>query len=281
MAAPMLAYQSACGCVELPETDDLSPPLAQSRRDARTVPFRHRGVNRRGACPWLGRPVNSVDGNDQLYDSATQSVTVFADWTGAEWLGWGDLPAEPEVCALGVDIPTCVQPRSLTLQVGADTVTIDVSLLWQAIPSSLVGNAYEPTLVEVKIAAHPSGTLVLQIRDADTALPVLMVARSLPETAASNDTWDFEPFAISRGDTFCRTEPDACNVSLSAGDLAITAGDQSWDVAAMEIANIDAAGIPYSVLHRYLFEPERMGPSDCDLPEVLHKSFAIVQRAGQ
>jgi hypothetical protein len=218
----------------------------------------------------------TVDGNRDLYDASSDTVSVFADWTSARWLGWGELPELPQVCQSGVDIAPCIAPRPLMLEVGADLVSVEISMPWQNIPLYLIDRVAEPTDVEVRIAPHPTGTLVLQIRDVATSNPVLMVVRTLPELVAQDGAWDFGPFTFSAGELQCRTTPDDCNLSFAARNLAVSTTERfEVDTLAEVVTEVD--GTPYAVLHDYLYQRERMGPSDCPATEVPKKTFALVQ----
>jgi hypothetical protein len=224
----------------------------------------------------------SVEGYDQLYDAKSQTVAVFAEWTAAQWLGWQDLDVETTRCPFidGQPIfifpsPPCPAPRQLTLQVGQQTFHVNVSLHWEVL-SELAA----PTDVEVRIVADPSGTLVFQVRDTATGLPVVMVVESLPSAAVAAAEWEFAPFTFAAGERLCFTEPSDCRWGFSPLGLQVKTADAEQTVEPLHFATIDVGGSLFTVLHAYLFDRYDTGDHACSSPAAPRRSFALIAAKG-
>lgn len=217
----------------------------------------------------------SVEGYDELYDGQSGLVAVFADWTAATWLGLEDL-GERESCPPVERLPSCPYPQQLSLDVDGQTIRLDLTLQWNATFSGLA----EPTEVEVRIVAHPTGTLVLQIREAGTAQPVLMVVSTLEAGiggSAADSVWEFPPYTFSAGSRLCGTELDLCGWTFSPLGLNVTAEDAEWAFEPLRTGFFGVDGDVYNVTNGYIFErfiPEEVGCAGVYLPR---QTFAIVR----
>ncbi len=216
----------------------------------------------------------SVEGFDQLYDEATRQVAVFPEWTRAEWVGWED-PAEPANCfpfapRYEVDCPSA---RPLVLQVEDQVFRILVTLHWQ----SWIAETVTPSEVEVRIVAHPSGSLILQIRDVATQLPVVMVVRSETDASGVDAPWEFSPFTFSAGEALCQTPADECNWTFAARGLAIETPEVHWTLAPFDRADLGARNVHYAALHGYIFRQEYVASEACSDRFVPRQNFALLQ----
>lgn len=216
----------------------------------------------------------SVEGFDRLYDEETRQVAVFPQWTRAEWIGWEE-PAEPANCLPLVPRFEfdCPSARPLVLQVEDQVFRILITLHWQ----SWIEETVAPSEVEVRIAAHPSGSLVLQIRDVATELPVVMVVRSESEASGLNAAWEFFPFTFSPGEPLCQTAAGACNWTFAARGLAIETPEVHWTLDPLERAQLGARQVNYAALHGYIFEQGYVAPEACSERFVPRQNFALLQ----
>ncbi len=223
----------------------------------------------------------SVEGYDQLYDAGTEAVAVFPEWTAADWVGWEAQSTETAVCPridgqrIYVFPAPCPAARTLVLRVAEQTFRVNVSIHW-----SLVTDPFSPTQVDVRIVAHPSGSLVLQIRDSDTGQPVVMVVQSLPEAMPGTSSWEFSPFTFTSGDKLCFTEPGECRWMFSPLALHVTATDVDQTIEPLHSATVAVGAAPYAVLHAYIYERNETGEHACVSPYKPRQSFALMQRQG-
>ncbi len=224
----------------------------------------------------------AVQGYPDLYDPQTKTVAVFADWTTAAWGGWEDLPVEDTFCAPipGEFIPfpstfSCPAPKQLKLSVGNQTFHVQVTAHWPQ-----VATLAAPTNVEVRIAAHPSGTLVLQIREAVTDQPVVMVVQSLADAPSVATPWEFAPFTFTEGAELCRTAPGACGWSFSPMGLVVsTEGMEDVVVEPLNYRPVEARGVTYNVFHWGIFERVDQSENACSSPYTPRQSFVVLARA--
>jgi hypothetical protein len=229
----------------------------------------------------------SVEGYDDLYDEPTQTVAVFAEWTAAQALGWEVLPEdpEPERCPFidGLPLyifpsPPCPRARVLVLEAGQETFRVHVTLHWEFLTAPFV-----PANVEVRIVPHPSGTLVLQIRDSATGLPVVMVVQTLPgtrsETPSAESPWELAPFSFTPGERLCFTEPSDCRWRFAPLGLDVSAGGAEQTVEPLHVADVEVDGALFTVLHGYFYGRYESGEHACVAPYSPLQSFALI--AGQ
>jgi len=221
----------------------------------------------------------TVEGYPELYDAQSQTVAVFSDWTAAVWGGWQTVATESEFCGSidGVFYPTvatCPQPKQLVLQAGAQTFRVNVTLHWPSVDTLAA-----PTNVEVRIVAHPSGSLVLQVRDAATDLLVVMVVQTLPGATAVDAPWELAPFTFTQGEELCRTLPGTCGWSFSALGLAVSAAGVDESVEPLYYKNVDTGGVTYTVYHGAFFNRTDVSDHACSAPYAPRRNFAVFAKS--
>lgn len=217
----------------------------------------------------------AVEGYDSLYDPQSQSAAVFADWTRAVWLGWEE-PADADFCP-GVPparyLPNCPAPRPLVLEVDGEVVRLDVTIHWD--PAVEVTTT--PAEVDVRISPHETGTMVLEVKDAATELPVLMVVTSLPEASGAEGGWELAPFSFTPGEVMCTNSPDSCNWTFSGVQLDVTTDEAQVSLNPLGYARMSAGGADYGVFYDYILKPDTVTGVACPGEFSWHQNFAIVQ----
>jgi len=222
----------------------------------------------------------SVEGYADLYDEQTETVAVFADWTAAVWGGWQDVPFESEFCApiTGAFLPSfasCPSPKQLVLDVGGQTFRINVTAHWPA-----ATDLAAPTNVDVRIVAHPSGTLVLEVRDAATDLPVFMVVQTLPGAASIEAPWEFAPLTFAEGDDLCLTAPGACGWSFTPRAMVVSAaGIEDKIVEPLYYRSVEAGGVTYYVFHWAFLHRVDQSEHACSSPYTPLRNFVVFAKA--
>lgn len=219
----------------------------------------------------------SVQGYDDLYDPATGTVAVFADWTAAQWVGWEDPSGEPDnSCPSIRTLPmsfACPRPRPLVLLVGEETYRVNVTLLWGLNIWSLA----EPPNVSLRISPHPTGTLMLEIRDDATGLPVIVIVQSEPEIAAREDAWESQPFTIAPDTTHCRTDPGECNWSFAALDLKVSTSATEWTIEPLSFQRLETPEANYTLVNGYVFRQAFAADTTCSQHYPPRQNFVLMQ----
>jgi hypothetical protein len=148
-----------------------------------------------------------------------------------------------------------------------------VTLHWDA----AVQETLAPTDVEVRISKHPSGSLVLEVRDPADQQPVLVVVGSRPEHAGAKAAWTFGPFTFSAGSPRCMTSADACNWTFSALNLNVEAGEQKLELHAQGSGSMTSDGSTFAIMHGYIFEQSTVGTESCGGAKSWHQNFALMR----